>query len=367
MLAFVRELRGRARSWSSPTCRASCSTSSSTCRASTAWCPVEMFGRTEFPRVGDRPLFLTLGPHAFFWFSLEADPSGRGVEIRPIEREGTDHQRSGGYRATPRGRRAGPLSARAAGLHARADAGSARRRGASRRVALREVVRRAVRRRRRVPGALAIFDVEYTEGEAEAYVLPLALAPRRRRGSHRRTRRPQAIVGVRRAGGAGRSAMDALRRAARARIPRPRCSTRSARGAASRVAAGEVTAHSDARRTQSLRGGRTSKLEAERRSRRAEQHVGHFRRAADPEAVPPPRARREPGHRDRRRADRRAASSTSPAVGGWLAYRTARGEPAALGVLQAIRRQRGRRVGVHARRGRRVLRARRGHGSAGRR
>ncbi|MFO0802174.1 MAG: maltose alpha-D-glucosyltransferase [Gemmataceae bacterium] len=30
----------------------------------------EVFGRTPFPRVGDAPYRLTLGPHAFFWFSL---------------------------------------------------------------------------------------------------------------------------------------------------------------------------------------------------------------------------------------------------------------------------------------------------------
>jgi len=33
--------------------------------------PVEMFGRTEFPLITDKPYFLTLGPHAFYWFSLE--------------------------------------------------------------------------------------------------------------------------------------------------------------------------------------------------------------------------------------------------------------------------------------------------------
>jgi maltose alpha-D-glucosyltransferase/alpha-amylase len=33
--------------------------------------PVELFGRTEFPRVTERPYFLTLAPHSFFWFSLE--------------------------------------------------------------------------------------------------------------------------------------------------------------------------------------------------------------------------------------------------------------------------------------------------------
>jgi maltose alpha-D-glucosyltransferase/alpha-amylase len=34
--------------------------------------PVELFGRTEFPPITDKPYMLTLGPHAFFWFSLEA-------------------------------------------------------------------------------------------------------------------------------------------------------------------------------------------------------------------------------------------------------------------------------------------------------
>jgi maltose alpha-D-glucosyltransferase/alpha-amylase len=33
--------------------------------------PTEMFGRTPFPPIGDLPYFLTLGPHAFYWFSLE--------------------------------------------------------------------------------------------------------------------------------------------------------------------------------------------------------------------------------------------------------------------------------------------------------
>jgi len=33
--------------------------------------PVEMFGHTEFPPIGDRPYFFTLGPHAFYWLSLE--------------------------------------------------------------------------------------------------------------------------------------------------------------------------------------------------------------------------------------------------------------------------------------------------------
>jgi maltose alpha-D-glucosyltransferase / alpha-amylase len=37
--------------------------------------PVELFGLTEFPPIGGEPFFLTLGPHAFYWF-----------QIRPAER-----------------------------------------------------------------------------------------------------------------------------------------------------------------------------------------------------------------------------------------------------------------------------------------
>src|SRR5205807_1528850 len=33
--------------------------------------PVELFGRTDFPPVGEWPYQVMLGPHAFYWFSLE--------------------------------------------------------------------------------------------------------------------------------------------------------------------------------------------------------------------------------------------------------------------------------------------------------
>ncbi len=39
--------------------------------------PIELFGRTEFPAIGELPYFLTLGPHAFYWFSLEAKTPAR--------------------------------------------------------------------------------------------------------------------------------------------------------------------------------------------------------------------------------------------------------------------------------------------------
>jgi maltose alpha-D-glucosyltransferase/alpha-amylase len=32
--------------------------------------PIELFGRAQFPPIGDVPYFLTLGPHSFYWFLL---------------------------------------------------------------------------------------------------------------------------------------------------------------------------------------------------------------------------------------------------------------------------------------------------------
>jgi maltose alpha-D-glucosyltransferase/alpha-amylase len=36
--------------------------------------PVEMWGLTEFPRISEQPYFLTLGPYAVYWFSLQHGP-----------------------------------------------------------------------------------------------------------------------------------------------------------------------------------------------------------------------------------------------------------------------------------------------------
>ncbi|MGB3304951.1 MAG: maltose alpha-D-glucosyltransferase [Thermomicrobiales bacterium] len=37
--------------------------------------PVELIGEIRFPLIGDLPYFLTLGPHSFYWFRLEAPAS----------------------------------------------------------------------------------------------------------------------------------------------------------------------------------------------------------------------------------------------------------------------------------------------------
>jgi len=49
--------------------------------------PVEMFGRTRFPRIGELPYLLTLAPRGFYWFLLEEPPP---EETPPEETEADD-------------------------------------------------------------------------------------------------------------------------------------------------------------------------------------------------------------------------------------------------------------------------------------
>ncbi|MCM8748606.1 maltose alpha-D-glucosyltransferase [Thermomicrobiaceae bacterium CFH 74404] len=130
--------------------------------------PVELFGRTEFPVITDQPYFVTLGPHSFYWFSLE--PQRVGEEATTIEL--TD------LALVPAFRRDGQL-----------DLGPARR-------ALESLLPTYLRGRRwfagkarrikaaRITGqvpvpygqrsAVVLFiTVEYTEGDPETYVLPV--------------------------------------------------------------------------------------------------------------------------------------------------------------------------------------------------
>jgi len=55
--------------------------------------PVELFGHTAFPPIGDLPYFITLGPHAFYWFSLEHEPPHAGAVRVPPTRQPEQRER----------------------------------------------------------------------------------------------------------------------------------------------------------------------------------------------------------------------------------------------------------------------------------
>ena len=44
--------------------------------------PIELFGRAQFPTIGDAPYVLTLGPHAFYWFALASAGVFREAQAR---------------------------------------------------------------------------------------------------------------------------------------------------------------------------------------------------------------------------------------------------------------------------------------------
>jgi maltose alpha-D-glucosyltransferase/alpha-amylase len=291
--------------------------------------PVEMFGRVEFPRVEERPLFLTLGPHSFIWFSLEADPSGRGAEIRPPEERpptlGVAADLDRLLAAGARGALAGVLPGY---MRARRWFRSKARRIKS--VALREAVKVPFDGDEECQARLAIFDVEYTEGEPESYVLPLALA-RGEAVDRIAGETPQAVVAY-----VAPDGPDGPQWTLYDGLFEPAFATAllDAIGSRKRFAGkrGEVTASPTAAYRR-LRGGRKAALEAS--VSRAEQSntsvtfgdrliLKLFRRL-------------EPGLNpdiEIGEALTEVGFAHSPAVGGWLAYRTPRGEPAALGVLQ---------------------------------
>src|SRR5437763_413665 len=129
--------------------------------------PVELSGGTRFPEIGDRPYFLNLGPFAFYWFSLERQ------SVEPI----ADEIPSLGARTlaevfAERNRAALDQALRLY-LGTRRWFGGKARTIAT--IAVRERVELAAE-----AGVLTIVDVEFTDGEPQRYLLPLAIVHARR-------------------------------------------------------------------------------------------------------------------------------------------------------------------------------------------
>jgi maltose alpha-D-glucosyltransferase / alpha-amylase len=135
--------------------------------------PVELFSSNEMPVVGDAPYFLTLGPHSFYWFSLEprqvatiqSDGALTGVSLPEVRVVGS-------WEAALNG--AGKERLEAVLLnyvrHRRWFAGKARKLKSAQ---ISDLVP--------VPGAvggayLAAVVISYAEGDPDTYQLPLAYA-----------------------------------------------------------------------------------------------------------------------------------------------------------------------------------------------
>jgi maltose alpha-D-glucosyltransferase/alpha-amylase len=136
--------------------------------------PVELFGHTEFPQIGELPYFITLGPHQFYWFSVEPQRAGYTADVRPptVEVQGPWDQ---------------VLSPRVKGvLEGALPAYLQTKRwfGAKARKIKQAEIVEAIPIRRvegdgdsgEAAGHLSMVRVDYVDGDAETYVLPLACA-----------------------------------------------------------------------------------------------------------------------------------------------------------------------------------------------
>ncbi|MFP3939142.1 MAG: maltose alpha-D-glucosyltransferase [Thermoanaerobaculia bacterium] len=141
--------------------------------------PVELFGHTPFPRIGELPYLLTLGPHGFYWFSLAEEPVER--DRAPEEEElRTAEAPLGALPRLPVRDHWGECVTGSARdeLEAVLPEILAGRRwfgGKSR-----TVRRTSARAAAQVPGTgayLVFVIVEYLEDEPETYVVPLAFRP----------------------------------------------------------------------------------------------------------------------------------------------------------------------------------------------
>jgi maltose alpha-D-glucosyltransferase/alpha-amylase len=123
--------------------------------------PVEMSGGTRFPEVADRPYFLNLGPYAFYWFALEKQRDEVALTSEEVPVVAAKSIRE--------------LVTRDAFSKALLRYIRARRwfAGKARTVSTMTITQA-------IPlakdsASLAFVQIEYTEGEAETYLVPLAI------------------------------------------------------------------------------------------------------------------------------------------------------------------------------------------------
>jgi maltose alpha-D-glucosyltransferase/alpha-amylase len=151
--------------------------------------PLELFGRTEFPLIKEKPYFLTLSPHSSFWFSLQPKrveeingQSRRGPQLEPL-------LVSDSWEEVTAGRGRERLESRLpAYLHERRWFGGKTR----------EIKSVQIRDSIPVPfdsqkALLLVLLVDYVQGDPEEYILPLAFAVRKE-AEKIQARSPQLVV-----------------------------------------------------------------------------------------------------------------------------------------------------------------------------
>ena len=148
---------------------------------------IELFGRTPFPQVGDLPYLLTLGPHGFFWFSIEQPKPTTAAE--QSEYVVPRIEMSAGFEGILRGDARRQLER----LLPRYLPHCRWFRAKSRTIANATIADTIPMSEGASVPQLALLNVEYSNAEPETYLLPLAIAT----GDHARdvrSRWPEQII-----------------------------------------------------------------------------------------------------------------------------------------------------------------------------
>ena len=134
--------------------------------------PVEVFGRTPFPAIGDLPYFLTLGPHTFYWFQLEPARVAYGqLTISEIELPSVTARSS--WQNAFEDDKTIPQIERALPHHLRGQRWFA---GKARQILRTELLEAVPIGYHDSMAVNALFRVSYSEGDPEVYQLALGFA-----------------------------------------------------------------------------------------------------------------------------------------------------------------------------------------------
>ncbi|MGQ9838090.1 MAG: maltose alpha-D-glucosyltransferase [Cyanobacteriota bacterium] len=167
--------------------------------------PVEIFGRTQFPPIGQLPYFLTLGPHSFYWFSLEPqrltegiDPSHsaphrlRDSKPEELERIPTLNARNGSWESLFQGETRKLVEEVLVDYLYRCRWFASK----ARQIQATQIVHAIPCSREADPsfrGQILILQMEFTEGDAETYLIPVGYATEEA-GLHIRLEMPQTVI-----------------------------------------------------------------------------------------------------------------------------------------------------------------------------
>jgi maltose alpha-D-glucosyltransferase / alpha-amylase len=133
--------------------------------------PIELFGLTEFPRIGNDAFFVTLGPHAFYWFQLRQPEDGGGVMLQDGRARPESRISQRAWAALIGGGEAREFEAVLPAYFAsqRWYQGKGR---TVRSVTVRDVLPTSLPSS---PHRIVLADVQYIEEQTETYVLPVTL------------------------------------------------------------------------------------------------------------------------------------------------------------------------------------------------